>query len=67
MYVSKKDLNTISDLRSQIQDLIENGAEGEYWFDLHQRTCSLEKKMIRQSVNQNPHTAGYDAGKRVKG
>ncbi len=52
MYVSKKDLETISELSAFVAGALESAEDHEYWFDLDSRTNKLEKKMHNQYNRQ---------------
>lgn len=45
MYVSDKDIDTMNALLSQITDLIERGAEQDYWQELSSDAHHLFDKM----------------------
>ena len=48
MYVSKQDIDTLSELRAMVQNIIESGPDDEdYWFGLERRTDYLIDKAIK--------------------
>jgi len=53
MYISKKDLDTISELSAMVSGALESADDVEYWSDLEKRTNKIEKKMQKQAVSQD--------------
>jgi len=52
MYVTKKDLDTISELSAFVAGALESADDSEYWFDLEKRTNKIERKMQKQFESQ---------------
>ncbi len=53
MYISKKDLDTISELSAFVAGALESADDFEYWSDLEKRTNNIEKKMLKQVISQD--------------
>jgi len=52
MYVTEKDLDTISELSAFVAGALESADDVEYWSDLEKRVNKLEQKMGKQYARQ---------------
>jgi len=52
MHVTKKDLDTITELSAFVSGALESADDVEYWGSLEKRTNNIEKKMHKQFESQ---------------
>lgn len=52
MYVTKQDLDTISELSAFVAGALESADDVQYWSDLEKRTNKIESKMLKQFSSQ---------------
>ena len=52
MYVTNKDLETISELSAFVDGALESADDVEYWSDLSKRTSDLQKRMKEANFKQ---------------
>jgi len=52
MYITEKELDTISELSAFVAGALESADDVEYWSDLERRTNRIERKMQKQYESQ---------------